>query len=226
MLRTTSPDSKVRAFAATTYYDGQGFIVRKASGINSARDLDGATVCVATGTTTELNLADYFRTNNMKYKPVVIENVEEVSKTFFSGRCDALIADGSALAAERSKDKDPNKFIILPEVISKEPLGPAVRHGDDQWLDVVSWSIRAMINAEELGITSANVDSMMKSKDPNVQRLLGTSGAMGKGLGLDGKWAYNIIKSVGKEMRQIKDKEAHRHVFVSRRAPKSNVDPA
>ncbi len=184
-------------FGPATYYDGQGFMVPVALGVKSARELDGATVCVLAGTTTEMNLADYFRTRDMDYKGVVIENKDEVAKAFFSERCDVLTADASALAGERIKSKKPEHFRILPEIISKEPLGPVVRHGDDQWLDIVSWSVWAMINAEELGISSVNVEDMQAITNPKVRRLLGESPGMGAALGLDEKWAYHIIKQVG-----------------------------
>ena len=185
-------------FAPVTYYDGQGFMVAKKLGVKSAKELDGATICVQPGTTTELNLADYFRTNHMTFKPLVIEKLDEVENAFFSGRCDAYTTDRSGLAATRaSKAPNPDDYVILPEVISKEPLAPAVRHGDDEWFDVVKWTVFAMIQAEEKGITSQNVDAMLKSDDPEVQRMLGVSPGMGKALHLDDKWAYNIIKQVG-----------------------------
>lgn len=185
-------------FAPTTYYDGQGFMVPKVLGVTTAKDLNGATVCVQPGTTTELNLADYFRANNMEFKPVVIEKLEEVNAAYFAGRCDVLTTDASGLASTRATvAQNPDDHIILPEIISKEPLGPAVRHGDDQWFDIVKWTVYALIEAEEKGITSDNIDSFSDSKDPTVQRLLGISGDMGKALGLDNKWAYNAIKQVG-----------------------------
>jgi general L-amino acid transport system substrate-binding protein len=184
-------------FAQVNYYDGQGFLIPKSLGVKSAKELDGAAVCVLPGTTTELNVADYFRANGMKMKPVVIENTAELAKTFFAGRCDCLTSDASQLAGTRAVAPNPDDYIILPEIISKEPLAPAVRHGDDQWLDIVNFSVLAMINAEELGITSKNVDQMLKSKDPKVQRFLGVSPGNGKALGLDEKFAYNIIKQVG-----------------------------
>lgn len=184
-------------FAQVNYYDGQGFLVPKALGVKSAKELDGAAVCVLPGTTTELNVADYFRANGMKMKPVVIENTAELAKTFFAGRCDCLTSDASQLAGTRAVAPNPDDYIILPEIISKEPLAPAVRHGDDQWYDIVNFSVLAMINAEELGITSKNVDQMLNSKDPKVQRFLGVSPGNGKALGLDEKFAYNIIKQVG-----------------------------
>jgi general L-amino acid transport system substrate-binding protein len=185
-------------FAPPTFYDGQGFMVAKKLGIKSAKELSGATICVQPGTTTELNLADYFRSNKLTLKSVTIENLDEVENAFFSGRCDAFTADSSALAGTRAtKASNPDDFIILPERISKEPLAPAVRQGDDQWFDIVRWTVYALIDAEELGINSGNVDEMLKSADPNVQRLLGVTQGNGKALGLDEKWAYNIIKAVG-----------------------------
>jgi len=184
-------------FCQVNYYDGQGFLIPKKLGVKSAKGLDGATVCVLPGTTTELNLADYFRANNMKMKPVVIENTAELAKAFFAGRCDVLTSDASQLASTRSVAPNPKDYIVLPEIISKEPLAPAVRHGDNQWKDIVNYSVLAMINAEEMGITSKNVDKMLKSKDPKIQRFLGVSPGNGKALGLDEKFAYNIIKQVG-----------------------------
>ncbi|WP_035258132.1 amino acid ABC transporter substrate-binding protein [Desulfatirhabdium butyrativorans] len=184
-------------FVQVNYYDGQGFMVPKKMNIKSAKQLDGATVCVLPGTTTEQNLADYFRTNNMKMKPVVIDSNTELNKAFFAGRCDSLTSDVSQLAGARSVAPNPADYVILPEVISKEPLAPAVRHGDDQWKDIVNYSVLALIAAEEMGITSKNVDEMLKSTNPEVQRFLGVVPGNGKALGLDEKWAYNIIKLVG-----------------------------
>ena len=184
-------------FAQVNYYDGQGFLVPKKLGVTSAKQLDGATVCVLPGTTTEMNVADYFRANNMKMKAVVIESTAELAKAFFAGRCDVLTSDASQLAGTRAVAPDPKAYVILPEIISKEPLAPVVRHGDNQWKDVVNYAVLAMINAEEMGITSKNVDKMLKSKDPKVQRFLGVSAGNGKALGLDEKFAYNIIKQVG-----------------------------
>ena len=184
-------------FVSVNYYDGQGFLISKKLGVKSAKELDGATVCVLPGTTTEQNAADYFRTNNMSWKPVVIESTAELAKTFFAGRCDVLTSDASQLAATRAIAADPKGYVILPEIISKEPLAPAVRHGDDQFRDIVDFTVLAMINAEELGITSKNVDKMLKSKNPVIQRFLGVSPGNGKALGLDEKWAYNIIKQIG-----------------------------
>ena len=184
-------------FVQVNYYDGQGFLIPKKLGVKSAKELDGATVCVLPGTTTELNAADYFRTNGMKWKPVVIEQTAELNKAFFAGRCDCLTSDVSQLAAQRSVSPDPDAYMILPEIISKEPLAPVVRHGDDQWYDIVNWTVMAMIQAEEFGITSKNVNQMLQSKNPQIQRFLGVSPGMGKALGLDDKWAYNIVKMVG-----------------------------
>ncbi len=184
-------------FVHVNYYDGQGFLVPKKLGIKSASELEGATVCVLPGTTTEMNAADYFRTNNMKWKPVVIEQTAELNKAFFAGRCDVLTSDVSQLAAQRSVSPNPADYVLLPEIISKEPLAPVVRHGDDQWYDIVNFAVMAMINAEELGINSKNVDKMLKSDNPGFQRFLGVTPGMGKALGLDEKWAYNIIKQVG-----------------------------
>jgi len=184
-------------FVHVNYYDGQGFLVPKKLGIKSALELDGATVCVLPGTTTELNVADYFRTNNMKMNPVVIESTPELAKTFFAGRCDVLTSDASQLAGTRAVAPNPSDYVVLPEIISREPLAPAVRHGDDQWYDIINFSVMAMIEAEYLGITSQNIDAMMKSKDPKVQRFLGVSAGNGKALGLDEMWAYNIVKKVG-----------------------------
>lgn len=184
-------------FAQANYYDGQGFLVPKKLGVKSAKELDGAAVCVLPGTTTELNVADYFRSTGMKMKPVVIENTAELANAFFAGRCDALTSDASQLAGTRAVAPNPDDYIILPEIISKEPLAPAVRHGDDQWFDIVNFSVLAMIEAEEMGITSKNVDEMLKNTDPKVQRFLGVSPGNGQALGLDEKFAYNIVKLVG-----------------------------
>ena len=185
------------AFAQVNYYDGQGFLVPKKLGLKSALELDGATVCVLPGTTTELNVADYFRANGMTMKPVVIESTPELAAAFFAGRCDVLTSDASQLASTRTIAPKPDDYEILPEIISKEPLCPAVRHGDDQWYDIVNFSVLAMIAAEELGVTSENVDAMLKSKDPKIQRFLGVSPGNGKALGLDEDWAYKIVKLVG-----------------------------
>lgn len=184
-------------FVQVNYYDGQGFLVPKKLNIKRAKELDGATVCVLPGTTTELNVADYFRVNKMKMKPVVIESNAELAKAFFAGRCDVLTSDASQLAGTRAVAPKPDDYVILPDIISKEPLAPAVRHGDNQWKDIVNYSVLAMIEAEELGITSKNVDEQLKSNDPVVKRFLGVTPGNGKALGLNEKWAYNIIKQVG-----------------------------
>jgi general L-amino acid transport system substrate-binding protein len=196
--RTLSRETQLGLnFVTVNYYDGQGFLVPNKLGVKSAKDLDGATVCVLPGTTTEQNAADFFRSNNMKWSPVVIESTSELAKTFFAGRCDVLTSDASQLAGTRAVAPNPKDYSILPEIISKEPLAPAVRHGDDQFRDIVDFAVLAMINAEEMGITSKNVDEKLKSKDPMVQRFLGVIEGNGKSLGLDEKWAYNIIKQVG-----------------------------
>ena len=184
-------------FAQVNYYDGQGFLVPKKLNIKSAKQLDGATVCVLPGTTTEQNVADYFRAKNMKMKPVVIESNAELNKAFFAGRCDCLTSDASQLAGARSVAPNPSDYIILPDIISKEPLAPAVRHGDNQWKDIVNWTVMAMIEAEELGITSQNADEMLKSTNPSIQRFLGVVPGNGKALGLEENFAYNIVKQVG-----------------------------
>jgi general L-amino acid transport system substrate-binding protein len=188
-------------FTGVYYYDGQSFLVPKKLGVKSAKELSGATVCVAPGTTTELNLADYFRTNKMTFKPVVIEKIDEIRAAFFAGRCDVYTTDASSLAATRAANVPPPRtfddFLILPEIISKEPLGPVVRHGDNQFADIVRWALFAMIEAEEYGITSRNVDEMLKSDNPGIKRILGVTPGMGKALGVDEKWVYNIVKQVG-----------------------------
>lgn len=185
-------------FVGVNFYDGQGFMVPKKLNVKSAKQLNGATVCVQPGTTTELNLSDYFRANRMTFKPVVIEKLEEVTNAYFAGRCDVYTTDVSGLVSVRgSRAPKPDDHVILPEVISKEPLGPAVRHGDDKWFDIVKWSMYAMIEAEEMGLTSKTIDQAGSSKDPAVQRFIGASGDIGKMLGVDNKWAANIVKQVG-----------------------------
>jgi general L-amino acid transport system substrate-binding protein len=185
-------------FTATTFYDGQAFMVPTKLGVKSVKELNGATVCVSTGTTTELNLADYFRANGLTFKPVTFENAEETRAAYFAGRCDAYTTDFSQLASIRMlRSGDPNEHMLLPEIISKEPLGVAVRKGDGQWFDIVRWTIFALIEAEELGVTQANVEEMLKSPAPAVQRLLGVNAGNGKALGLDERWAFNAIKAVG-----------------------------
>ena len=184
-------------FGATNYYDGQGFLVRKKLGVSSAKDLNGASICVQQGTTTELNLSDYFRSNGMKYDSVAFAGEDETLKAFESGRCDAFTTDASGLYAERLRLTDPDENIVLPEIISKEPLASVVRQGDDPWLNVVRWTHYAMVTAEELGVTSKNVDDMTKSENPDIRRLLGVEGDLGKGFGLPSNWAYQIVKTVG-----------------------------
>ena len=184
-------------FTGVNYYDGQGFMVPKDLGVSSALELDGASVCIATGTTTELNLADFFRANGMEFESVVIETADEARQAYDSGSCDVYTTDASGLAAQRATLSDPSAHVILPEIVSKEPLGPLVRHGDNQWGDIVRWVLNAMIIAEELGVTSENVGEMKGSNNPEIRRLLGVEGDMGEQLGLDANWAENIIASVG-----------------------------
>jgi general L-amino acid transport system substrate-binding protein len=195
---TSSRDSQLGLNAgATNYYDGQGFIVRKALKVNSALELSDASICVQQGTTTELNLADYFRANKMKLKSVAFAQLDEALKAYDSGRCDAFTADASALYSVRMKFTKGDDHVVLPEIISKEPLSSFVRHGDDQWFDIVKWVHFAMVNAEEYNITKANLDEQMKSENPDVKRLLGTEGNFGEQLGLTKDWVYRIVKHVG-----------------------------
>ncbi|MGB5568476.1 MAG: amino acid ABC transporter substrate-binding protein, partial [Sedimenticolaceae bacterium] len=185
-------------FTGVNYYDGQGFLVTTKLGVKSALELDGASFCIQAGTTTELNLADYFRANKMQYTPITFDTSDQTIKAFEAGRCDALTSDQSQLYALRIKLGDPKSAVVLPEVISKEPLGPAVRQGDDEWFNIVKWSLFAMVNAEELGVTSANVDEMKASStDPNVRRLLGIEGVKGEWMGVPDDWGYSIVKHVG-----------------------------
>jgi len=185
-------------FTGVTYYDGQGFLVNKKLGVASARELDGATVCIQAGTTTELNLADYFRAHNLKFTPITYDTSDESAKSLESGRCDVLTSDQSQLYAQRIKLAAPDDYVVLPEVISKEPLGPAVRQGDEEWFDVVRWTLYAQLNAEELGVSSANVEELAKStKNPDIARLLGAEGEYGKDLKLNKDWAVQIVKQVG-----------------------------
>lgn len=184
-------------FAGVTYYDGQGFMVRKSLGVNSALQLSGASVCVQTGTTTELNLTDYFKANNMTFNPVVFEKLEEVNAAYDANRCDVYTTDQSGLYAIRLGLSNPDDHMVLPEIISKEPLGPAVRQGDEQWFSIVRWVHFAMIGAEELGITSKNVDEMLNSTNPKILRVLGKEGKFGEDIGLENDWAYQVIKHVG-----------------------------
>jgi general L-amino acid transport system substrate-binding protein len=184
-------------FAGVNYYDGQGFMVRKSLGIKSALELSGATVCTNTGTTTELNVADYFRANKMDYKVVAFEKSDEVVQAYGAGRCDIYTTDRSGLAAQRLKLAKPDDHMVLPEIISKEPLGPVVRQGDDQWFNLVKWTLYAMVNAEEMGVTSKNAAKMKAGNNPGIKRLLGSEGDFGKKLGVGTDWAYNIITTVG-----------------------------
>ncbi len=185
-------------FAGINFYDGQAFMVPRKLNVKSAKQLNGATICVLPGTTTEANLADYFRANRMSFKPLVIEKLEELQAAYFAGRCDAFTTDLSGLVSVRgSRAAHPKDHVILPEIISKEPLGPLVRHGDDRWFDIVKWSLFAMIEAEEMGLTSKNIDQAAANKDPAVQRFIGTSGDLGKMMGLDNRWAWNIVRQVG-----------------------------
>lgn len=185
-------------FAGVIYYDGQGFMVRKDLGVKSARELDGATLCINAGTTTELNAADYFRSHGMTYTPVTFEKSDEVVAAYDAGRCDVYTTDQSGLYAQRIKLKQPNAHKILPEIISKEPLGPVVRQGDDEWFNIVRWTLFAMINAEELGVTKDNVEKMRAStKNPGIKRLLGVEGKMGENLKLSADWAFNVVRLVG-----------------------------
>jgi general L-amino acid transport system substrate-binding protein len=184
-------------FVGVNYYDGQGFIVSKDLGVTSAKELDGATVCIQTGTTTELNLADFFKASGMSYQPVPIQTEAEARQQFLGGACDAYTTDASGLAAARSTYENPGNYIILPEIISKEPLGPVVRHGDNQWADIVRWTFYALLEAEELGVTQANIDEMKSSENPEIRRLLGVEGDLGAMFGLPADWAYNAIKANG-----------------------------
>lgn len=195
---TMSRDTQLGlAFSVVNFYDGQGFMVRKELGVKSAKELDGASVCVNTGTTTELNLADYFRSNNMKYELVNFEKSDEVVAAYDAGRCDVYTTDKSGLYAQRLKMKNPDDNIILPETISQEPLGPVVRQGDVQWLNIIKWTHYAMLEAELYGVTKDNVDEMKKSDNPKIRRLLGVEGEFGQAIGLSNDWAYDIIKNIG-----------------------------
>ena len=184
-------------FAPVIFYDGQGFLAPKKLGVQAASGLNGATVCVLPGTTTELNLADYFRKTGMTFTPVVIESQDEIRAAYFSGRCDVMTNDRSALASTRSLAPNPDEHVVLPDVISKEPLAPTIRQGDEQWADVVRWSVNVLVEAEESGISSKTVDDMLKSNDPGVRRFLGVTTGLGAAIGLDEKWAYRIVKTLG-----------------------------
>jgi general L-amino acid transport system substrate-binding protein len=196
---TMSRDTAVGlSFAGVNYYDGQGFLVRKSLNIISARQLDGASICTQTGTTMELNVADFFRSNGLKYEVVVFSSFDEVLQAYEAGRCEVFTNDASGLYSSRTKFARPDDHIVLPEIISKEPLGPAVRQGDDQWFKIARWVLSAQLDAEELGLTSANVEEKVKSTpNPEVKRLLGTEGEFGAALGLERQWAYNLIRQVG-----------------------------
>ena len=185
-------------FIGVNYYDGQGFMVPKELGVSSAKELDGATVCIQTGTTTELNLADYFRANNISYEPVPVETNAEGQQQYLAGACDAYTTDASGLAATRATFENPGDHVILPEIISKEPLGPLVRHGDNEWGDVVRWTFNALVAAEEYGVTSTNVEELAGgTENPEINRLLGVEGELGGMLGLDNDWAVRAIRAVG-----------------------------
>lgn len=184
-------------FAAINYFDGQGFMVKKSLNVKSAKELSGASVCVQTGTTTELNLADFFRANNLRYEPVVFATADETIKAYDAGRCDVFTTDASGLYAERVKLQRPDDHMVLPEIISKEPLGPVVRHGDSQWADIVRWTHFGMITAEELRINRGNVDQMLTSNNPEVKRALGTEGNLGEALGLTRDWLVRVVRHVG-----------------------------
>ena len=184
-------------FTGVSYYDGQAFMVASDLGIQSAKELDGAAVCTQSGTTSELNLSDYFRINDMTYDAVVFDAPEQSIAGFEAGRCDVLSSDASQLYAQRMQLADPSMAVVLPEIISKEPLGPAVRQGDDQWFNIVKWSLFAMLNAEELGVSQANVDEQLGSENPDIMRLLGRDGDFGDAMGIEADWAYQIVKQVG-----------------------------
>ena len=195
---TLSRDTSLGAnFTGVTYYDGQGFLVKKSLKVNSALELNSASVCVQTGTTTEQNLADYFKGNNMKYEVIAFASADETVKAYESGRCDVFTSDVSQLYAERLKLANPADHVVLPEVISKEPLGPMVRHGDDQWFDIVKWTLYAMVGAEELGMTQKNIDEIAKSDKPEIKRAVGTDGNLGEQLGLTKDWLVRIVKATG-----------------------------
>ena len=195
---TFSRDNDLKLdFVGVNYYDGQGFIVSKDLGVTSALELDGATVCIQTGTTTELNLADFFKANGITYQPVPIQTEAEARQQFLGGACDAYTTDASGLAAVRATYPNPDNYIILPEIISKEPLGPVVRHGDNQWADIVRWTLFALFAGEEYGVTKANIEEMKASTNPEVRRLLGVEGDLGKQFGLDADWAARAIAANG-----------------------------
>ena len=194
---TMSRDADFGEFVGVNYYDGQGFMVPTSLEVASAMELDGAAVCTNTGTTTELNVADFFRANDMEYTVVAFEKADEVVAAYDAGRCDVYTTDRSGLAAQRSKLSAPDDHVVLPEIISKEPLGPLVRHGDSQWGDIARWTLNCMVNAEEAGITSENVAEMAESADPNIQRILGGDGDLGSKIGLENNFCANVVAAVG-----------------------------
>jgi general L-amino acid transport system substrate-binding protein len=211
-------------FAHVNYYDGQGFLVPKKLGVKSAKELDGATICVLPGTTTELNAADFFRANKMTMKPVVIESTPELAKAFFAGRCDSLTSDASQLAGTRAVAPNPDDYVILPEIISREPLAPAVRHGDDQWFDIVNFATMAMIEAEYLGISSKNVDDMLKSGDPQIQRFLGVNPGNGEALGLGRKMGLQHRQDGRQLRRGFRTQRGRQHAAEARTRFECPVD--
>ena len=222
---TISRDSSLGlSFAGVNYYDGQGFMVKKAAKIKSAKELGGATVCVQTGTTTELNLADFFRTSKLQYKPLVFEKLDEALRAYQADRCDSYTTDASGLYASRLQMANPGDHIVLPDIISKEPLGPVVRQGDSQWFTIVKWVHYALLNAEELGVTKANVDQMLGSTNPDIKRLLGKEGDFGKGIGLDNDWAYRIVKQVGNYGEIVRPQRRRRLAPEDRARPERSVD--
>jgi general L-amino acid transport system substrate-binding protein len=212
---TASRDSSMgMSFAGTMFYDGQGLMVKKSLNVKAAKELNGASVCVQSGTTTELNLADFFRTNKLTFKPVVFEKADEAVAAFDGGRCDAYTTDRSSLAAERTKLKAPNDAVVLPDIISKEPLGPVVRQGDSQFFTLAKWTYFALLNLEEAGVTKANADEMAKTTNPDIKRLLGTDGDFGKGLGVNNDWALQIAKQVGN----------YAEIYETHFGPKTNIN--
>jgi general L-amino acid transport system substrate-binding protein len=212
---TASRDSSMgMSFAGTMFYDGQGLMVKKSLNVKAGKELNGASVCVQSGTTTELNLADFFRTNKQTYKPVVFEKADEALAAFDGGRCDAYTTDRSSLAAERTKLKAPDDAVVLPDIISKEPLGPVVRQGDSQFFTLAKWTYYALLNLEEAGVTKANADEMLKTTNPDIKRLLGTDGDYGKGLGVNNDWAYQIAKQVGN----------YAEIYDTHFGPKTNIN--
>jgi general L-amino acid transport system substrate-binding protein len=212
---TASRDSSMgMSFAGTMFYDGQGLMVKKSLNVKAGKELNGASVCVQSGTTTELNLADFFRTNKQTFKPVVFEKADEAIAAFDGGRCDAYTTDRSSLAAERTKLKAPDDAVVLPDIISKEPLGPVVRQGDSQFFTLAKWTYFALLNLEEAGVTKANADEMLKTTNPDIKRLLGADGDFGKGLGVNNDWAFQIAKQVGN----------YAEIYETHFGPKTNIN--